>query len=172
MIPAEKLESLDVDTDLDAWVAANLTPDEVRWAATQWLGTQIRKTGRAQTLTVERAAVRASQPKLREFVTPKRDAAQMSAALTDVRAAVARHTKRLISDWTAEMLAARISMPDGTTTTWGAATVEQHRTRAEMFEANATWNLEGAARHRMALAELAATGAATLNDVGVLQDAC
>lgn len=78
---------------------------------------------------------------------------------------VAGFADKLRMEWTAELLSSPIAMPDGTRTTWGAATVEQHRARAAMFEANATANAQGAARHLLAVHELEAAGVDCLNDL-------
>lgn len=68
-------------------------------------------------------------------------------------------------EWTAELLESEISMPDGRRTTWGAASLDDHRKRKAMFESNAVANLEGAARHAKAIEDLESTGASCLNDV-------
>jgi len=65
-------------------------------------------------------------------------------------------------EWTNELLSTEIAMPDGTRTTWGAATIDQHAERAEMFEQMAQGNIEGAVRHRKAIDELRASGVDSL----------
>lgn len=71
-------------------------------------------------------------------------------------------------EWTAELLDTEFALGDGTRVTWGEATAEQHRSRAELFANNAAANLEGAARHQKAVAALLESGASTLRDlVGV-----
>lgn len=67
-----------------------------------------------------------------------------------------------------ELLEAKIARPDGSYTTWGNASREDHRARIEMFRVNATANIEGAGRHIAALRDLEESGSETLNEmVGV-----
>jgi hypothetical protein len=68
-------------------------------------------------------------------------------------------------EWTAELLGSEFALGDGTRVTWGDATAEQHRARAEMFQNNAVANLEGAARHQKALEALEQSGATTLREM-------
>jgi hypothetical protein len=67
--------------------------------------------------------------------------------------------------WTAELLSAGIAMPDGTRTTWGDATLEQHRARHDMLAHSAQTNMENAARHALAMDLLEKTGSTNLNEV-------
>ena len=67
--------------------------------------------------------------------------------------------------WSGDLRSQAIRMPDGETTTWGAATIEQHARRVAMFATTATANIEGAARHRRAIDDLKAAGVATLDDL-------
>jgi hypothetical protein len=48
---------------------------------------------------------------------------------------------------TAELLGTSFALGDGTSVTWGEATVDQHRQRVEMLSANAAGVVETAARH-------------------------
>jgi hypothetical protein len=82
-----------------------------------------------------------------------------------VQAAVAAYERSLRIEWTAELLESEFALGDGTRVTWGEATVEQHRARAEMFQNNAAANLEGAARHRKAIAALSEAGASSLGEL-------
>lgn len=82
-----------------------------------------------------------------------------------INAIVDDYKDQLRIEWTAQLLASEIAMPDGTLTTWGAATIEQHEARAAMFEANAVANAEGAARHLKAIDELRAAGVGCLRDL-------
>lgn len=75
------------------------------------------------------------------------------------------YAARLRVEWTAELLGSTIAMPDGTLTTWGAATLDQHQERVAMFEANAVANAEGAARHLRAVADLNEAGVGSLNEL-------
>lgn len=67
--------------------------------------------------------------------------------------------------WTEELLGAEFRLTDGTLTSWGAATIEQHRERVEMFTKNATASTMGAGRHLQAVRDLEAAQAPTLNDL-------
>ena len=80
--------------------------------------------------------------------------------------AIAEWKGQLRIEWTAELLDSTFAMRDGTRVAWGDATVEQHRERAEMFEANAIANAQGAARHRYAIDALEAAGARSLRELG------
>lgn len=91
------------------------------------------------------------------------DAAYVAGLARVVSTAVDEYADALRIEWTNELLATEIALPDGTRTTWGAATVEQHTERAQMFERMAQGNLEGAARHRKAIDELRSSGASSLS---------
>lgn len=80
-------------------------------------------------------------------------------------AALDRFTADLRLEWTAELLNSTFTLPNGEAVTWGAATVEQHVERRDMFLRNAEGNLEGAARHDLAVRELRQSAAATLNEL-------
>lgn len=69
----------------------------------------------------------------------------------------------LFVEWTSALLGAEIAMPDGTRTTWGEATIEQHERRRAMSAGNAMANMENAARHAEAVDLLRQTGALNLN---------
>jgi hypothetical protein len=67
-------------------------------------------------------------------------------------------------EWTRELLDAEFAVGDGTTTTWGNATREQHMARLALHERNAAAGIEGALRHREALDVLDSSGALCLNE--------
>lgn len=73
--------------------------------------------------------------------------------------------RELRLEWTNELLAAGFALPDGTTTTWGDATIDQHRSRLEMLTANAVANADAAARHMKAIDEIEAAGCSSLNEL-------
>lgn len=79
--------------------------------------------------------------------------------------ALERYAEDLKIEWTAELLDSTFGLRDGTQVTWGDATVEQHRERRQMFLDNAHANMEGAARHEIALRQLEETGARTLHEL-------
>lgn len=70
---------------------------------------------------------------------------------------------RLRIEWTAELLSTSFGLPDGSVTTWGDATAEQHQERLEMYAGQAKAGIEGAARHQKAIEDLRRGGAETLN---------
>lgn len=73
--------------------------------------------------------------------------------------ALDRYTEDLKIEWTAELLSSSFALRDGTVVTWGEATADQHRERRKMFLTNAHVNMEGAARHEVAINELEKHGA-------------
>lgn len=81
-----------------------------------------------------------------------------------LRAATQRFKEATIMEFTNELLNATFSLPDGTEVKWGDATVDQHEARKQMFQDQAQTNLEGAARHDIAIELLRTTGARTLYD--------
>jgi hypothetical protein len=83
----------------------------------------------------------------------------------DMSTSIERFQAEIKMEWTTELLASRFALPDGTQTTWGAATVEQHEARRGMFAANVLANAEGAIRHDQAIAALRESGASTLAEM-------
>lgn len=83
----------------------------------------------------------------------------------DLNEKVDRLAEEKLIVWTRDLLSAEFRLADGTLTSWGAATIEQHRERVEMFTKNATASTMGAGRHLQAVQELEASGAPTLNDL-------
>ena len=65
--------------------------------------------------------------------------------------------------WTAELLDSKFALGDGTDVRWGEATRTQHQSRLDMHQRNAAAGIEGAARHRQAISDMAASGAMSLN---------
>lgn len=82
-----------------------------------------------------------------------------------LKKALDRYSEDLKMKWTAELLNSTFTLRDGTVVTWGDATVDDHRSRQQMFLENAHANLEGAARHEAALRDLEASGATTLREM-------
>lgn len=68
----------------------------------------------------------------------------------------------LRAQWTTELLESGFALGDGTTVTWGEATVEQHRQRIALLSRNAAGNLQTAARHQAAVDEIERSGAGCL----------
>lgn len=81
----------------------------------------------------------------------------------DLARTIEKFKDSVIVEWTTELLNSPISLPDGTETTWGEATIDQHLARQEMFQKNALANVEGAARHAYAAKQLAEANVPTLN---------
>lgn len=65
--------------------------------------------------------------------------------------------RSLRDQWTQELLGQTIALGDGTTVTWGEATIEQHEARYAMHMKNAVAGAEGAARHLAAIETIRAT---------------
>lgn len=70
----------------------------------------------------------------------------------------------LFTEWTEQLLGSEIAMPDGTRTTWGKATVSQHRLRHDMLVKNVTANMENAVRHSQAIELIESSGAMNLEE--------
>jgi len=79
--------------------------------------------------------------------------------------ALENYAQARIMEWTEELLGSEFALPDGTRVRWGAATVDQHRERFELFRRNAHANLEGAARHRRAIEALEAAHVSSLYEL-------
>jgi hypothetical protein len=75
------------------------------------------------------------------------------------------YVARMSLDLKPELLMSRFALGDGSETSWGEATAEQHRYRQEMYTANVVADAEGAARHVLAIQMLEAENAVTLNEV-------
>lgn len=84
---------------------------------------------------------------------------------TQVRSVSIDHAARLQMRWTPELRRTAFQLGDGTNTTWGRATLTQHRERALMFDSQATTAIEGSSRHRAAVADLTDAGVDTLDEL-------
>lgn len=82
-----------------------------------------------------------------------------------ITAAINDFAHNLRMEWTQELLSQEFALTDGSRVTWGDATIEQHRERADLFARNAAANAEGAARHQLAVEELERAGCPTLGDL-------
>jgi hypothetical protein len=71
--------------------------------------------------------------------------------------------ERLHMEWNASLLASSFALGDGTQTTWGEATVEQHEQRIRMLEANIRGNGEALQRHEAAVISIMEARVSTLN---------
>lgn len=83
----------------------------------------------------------------------------------EVRRTTERYAADLRMQWTQELLETGFALGDGRIVTWAAATVGDHQQRIDMLQRNAVGNLEAAARHQAAVAEIEAAGVPTLGDL-------
>lgn len=165
----------------------DLPRDDVERLAVAYLLAQVKGRQRSEVKAVEVAAQHSKQPKFgtkrwQEWAAlPENEAAAAETLAFEVE--MERQADESMSqlwrsfddtlqslreswemEWTQELLASRFALGDGTDTTWGLATREQHEYRYKMHAANAVAGMEGAARHRAALDTLEQTGAANLYD--------
>lgn len=82
-----------------------------------------------------------------------------------IRKALDRYAEDLRVQWTSELLDSTFALRSGAVVTWGDATVEQHVERMDIFLKNAHANMEGAARHEIAIRELRESGAPSLREM-------
>ena len=163
-----------------AELVANASPEVVAAMASEYLVGVVAAEQRAATLAAEREAERQRQAKLHEQVNSPQAKAQRERWKREAeeeawlreremwaacRRLLDRYTEDLKMKWTAELLDSTFALRDGTVVTWGEATVEQHEDRRQMFLDNAHANMEGAARHEVAVRELRESGAATLREM-------
>lgn len=87
---------------------------------------------------------------------------KLNAVLVD---ALAAYSVELRMQWSRELLDSKFALGDGTTTTWGEATVEQHEQRISIHRVNALGGIEGMARHEQAIHDLKSSGADCLDSL-------
>ena len=80
-------------------------------------------------------------------------------------ALVAKVRQDAFMKWTSELLRTEFALGDGTVVSWGEATIKQHNTRVDMLYANASGNIEVAARHQAAIITLAERGIESLSQL-------
>jgi len=179
---AKKAEAIGV-WDAARDVIGMQTTAVTREFAVSRLVDEVRHRERLATLTAEREAEISTAT---ENVTASRRKSPWSAEFLEQerikRAASGQRLLAIANDltdglrikWTQELLASSFGMPDGTSVTWGEATIEQHQIRAAMFSSNAQANIEGAARHQKAIQDLAESGVPTLGELtfGEVSRAC
>lgn len=143
-----------------------------RWAEEHVLG-MFSEARREARLSAERGAAesRARAAVSREWTLEEREEYEAGQAvkrernlalMRELDRVIERQAQQLAIEWTQDLLGTTFGLPDGTLTTWGEATVEQHRERLRMFTAQAVTGIEGAARHRQAIQEIEGSGAACL----------
>lgn len=77
------------------------------------------------------------------------------------------YRREVIVDWTTELLNSEFALGDGTTTTWAAATVDQHLARIGLLERNVRGNLDAIQRHEAAIATITNNDVTSLSEVGI-----
>jgi hypothetical protein len=145
---------------------AKQRPEVYRELAIAAIVDSIRRHVRAETLAIERKSVDRSKFKFEptpEFL--EREAERSRQFWQHMNQITEQFAAELKAEWTAELLSSEFALADGTTVTWGDATVEQHEQRVELFTRNAVANAEGAARHKLAIEALKQSGSPTLNDL-------
>lgn len=73
--------------------------------------------------------------------------------------------RELHSEWSASLLKATFSLPNGSQVSWADATTEEHEARAAQLEGLAAGDLQTAAIHRQAVADILAAGVSKLGDL-------
>jgi len=82
-----------------------------------------------------------------------------------LRELIERESEHVRLKTTRELLATMFALGDGTRTTWGAATVAQHRQRIESLTVNAAGIVETATRHRAAIRMIEDSGVKCLDEL-------
>ncbi len=152
----------------------------VKIAARLYIEGALRDLDRAGTREIERMAQRAAKVKAAEKRridtyrkkleaeqrAPERRERSESPATVMMRRAMQDLADAFEAlEWRNELLASRFTLNDGTSVSWGEATVEQHQERIEMFLANAAANTEGAARHKKAVDDILANNVSRLGEI-------
>lgn len=129
-------------------------PKEPRWGTAGW--------GRWAALP-ENAQLAEETRKYRAELARK-DSEMLSEYMRSVNAAIDKFREKMRMEWTQELLGSEFAVGDGTVTTWGEATREQHQARMAIHKRNAAAGMEGYARHAAALDEIDRSGATCLRD--------
>lgn len=148
---------------------SELREDQLRSIAETWLMEYLLHRDRMITLEDERASLpmpETTKP-VALFVTPLRATPLSETILARVRDIAAATATDLAAEWSPDLLTQTIRLRDGRETTWGAATLDEHRERLAMFTANAAANLEGAARHRKAIDDIERGRVTNLNELSL-----
>lgn len=93
------------------------------------------------------------------------DAERSARFHSEMQALIGDFTEAMRVQWTEELMDSMFALTDGTMVTWGDATLDQHRERIGIFEANALANVQGAARHEKAVQALERSGKRTLREM-------
>jgi len=164
-----------------------MDPEDVVALATAYLLAQLKQRKRAQVREVEHEAQASREPrwgtrawdrwaelpenaeaaeKTREWHY-QADAIDLRLARelrADIGRALDEFTNTMKMVWTRELLDSEFAVGDGTVTTWGDATLEQHEARMAMHRQNALGAAEGYARHAAAVDEIKRAGTSTLRE--------
>lgn len=121
--------------------------------------------GRAAVATLNESAVkRAHRRRVANSERAVLERAKFDAAVSNSISSIVRKTAdRIASEWLPSLLEETFSLPDGTLVSWGSATAEQHETRARWLESVASTNVETAAIHRKASADIRRSGMSSLD---------
>lgn len=116
---------------------------------------------------MERSEVRSTERSATR-TTPGRSRTELARISNEIKKSVGPILVQLREDlrleWTDDLLTSRFTLRDGSSVTWGEATVAQHKDRVDIFMDNVAANMDGAARHNKAIAAIEAAGVACLND--------
>lgn len=150
----------DAERDFTAVSRSLREADDEAWVATLYLGKFVHGD------TDSRSGVVPAGCTCNECSAVRNQEAEWEDRRTKARTALMdeyRSTMRI--EWTPELLASGIAMPDGSITTWGEATIAQHEARLEMLATNVHANASTAARHQYAIDAIRATQSRSLAEV-------
>lgn len=156
----------------DLWDVARLTvhampSDDVAKAALLWLVSTVRARRRNQTHQIEQAATVRPRRRPTAAERAEREEERYQDLMRfggQVAKIMEEYAAEKFTEWTQELLESRFALPDGSTVEWGAATIDDHRQRVEMFQGYAEASIEGGARHQQAIDALTESGAECLNE--------
>lgn len=187
---AEGRETRDVANE----IIPTLPADLVRFLATEFVVASVARAQRAEALGVERSAEQSESAEVAGAVPSSRiprkgtaarakweretDEGRRWAAAAEsdelrslqmfygaLGTTLDRYAEDLRIRWTGELLDSTFALSDGSVVSWGEATIENHAERRQMFLNNAHGNLEGAARHEVAMRDLRQSGSPTLREM-------
>lgn len=158
-----------------------LTDEDCRRWAIHEIASDVRAQWRGKTRAAEEAAERQAREAALEVrrASPEHKARQRQmadeheAAMAEIdrkfregmQSALDQFRRHVIIEWTEELLDSGFALPDGTSTTWGDATAEQHQARADAMMRHATGEMASASRHLKAIDELKSNGAKCLREL-------
>lgn len=143
-------------------VVASGEPESIEREPDEVVAECARRYIQAQMHLRERAAARSREAGSKFSAATKRAKATLRDKASRVTTELARSLHR---EWNEALLAGEFALPDGSRVTWAAATVEQHRVRADQLEAISVGNMATASIHRRAISDLQAAGAGCLAEL-------